>query len=104
MKKTFLIAMLLAVISLPALLAQDATEPKVKKRKERQQARIAQGVASGSLSPKETANLEKKEAKINGEVARDRAANGGPLSAKQKRKINHQQNKMSDQINDKKHN
>jgi hypothetical protein len=56
------------------------------------------------LTPRETANLEKKEAKINKEERRDRAANGGKLTAGDKAKITRQQNKVSKQINNKKHN
>src|SRR5260370_19477215 len=54
-------------------------KPTVEQRKENQQDRIANGVKSGQLSAGETAKLEKKEAAINKETAKDRAANGGKL-------------------------
>jgi hypothetical protein len=76
----------------------------IKQRKENQQARIAQGVHSGQLTPAETANLERKEARINRETRRERRANGGNLTNKEKVRINHQQNELSRQIYRKKHN
>ncbi len=84
--------------------ATPVTGKTIQERKDNQQKRIAQGVKSGSLTPRETANLEKKEAKINKEERRDRAANGGKLTTGEKAKINHQQNKLSKQIYNKKHN
>ena len=49
----------------------------IQQRKENQQDRIANGVANGSLTPHETANLENKEAALNRETRRDRRQNGG---------------------------
>jgi hypothetical protein len=85
--------------------ATPAAKPgEVAKRKENQQDRIAQGVKSGQLTAGETANLETKEAAINGETKADRAANGGKLTAAEKTQINQQQNKLSNQIYKDKHN
>src|SRR6266566_3761472 len=79
-------------------------KPTVAQRKENQQDRIANGVQSGQLTAGETANLEKKEAAINKETAADRAANGGKLTAAEKKQVNRQQNQMSKQIYADKHN
>ena len=79
-------------------------KPTVAQRKENQQDRIAQGVQSGQLTAGETANLETKEAAINGETKADRAANGGKLTAAEKKQINGQQNQLSKQIYKDKHN
>src|ERR1700686_3677793 len=79
-------------------------KPTVAQRKENQQDRIAQGVKSGQLTAGETANLETKEASINGETKADRAANGGKLTATEKKQINGQQNQVSKQIYNHKHN
>jgi hypothetical protein len=81
-----------------------AAKPTVAQRKENQQDRIAQGVKSGQLTAGETANLETKEAAINGETKADRAANGGKLTAAEKAQINKQQNGVSKQIYADKHN
>jgi hypothetical protein len=76
----------------------------VAERKENQQDRIANGVKSGQLTAGETSKLETKEAAINSETRRDRAANGGKLTAAEKQQINHQQNQLSKQIYTDKHN
>jgi hypothetical protein len=80
------------------------TDPTVAQRKENQQDRIAQGVKSGQLTAGETGNLETKEAAINGETRADRAANGGKLTSAEKTQINQQQNRLSNQIYQDKHN
>jgi hypothetical protein len=76
----------------------------VAQRKENQQDRIANGVKSGQLTAGETANLETKEAAINRETRADRAANAGKLTAGEKQQVNHQQNQLSKQIYNDKHN
>src|SRR5215475_9882679 len=82
------------------------TTPKseVGKRAENQQDRIAQGVKSGQLTAGEASNLEHKEAAINREVRNDRAANGGKLTPQERRQVNRQQDRVSKQIYNKKHN
>jgi hypothetical protein len=76
----------------------------IQERKENQQDRIANGVANGSLTPRETANLEHKEAALNRETRRDRRQNGGNLTNKEKAQVNRQQNKLSRNIYRDKHN
>ena len=103
--RTISFGMTLAALALP-VLAQTDPQPKseVGKRAENQQDRIAQGVKSGQLTPRETANLESKDAHINREIHSDRAANGGKLTGAEKAKVNHQQNRVSRQIYRDKHN
>jgi hypothetical protein len=84
--------------------AQTKPDPTVHQRKENQQDRIANGVQSGQLTSRETANLETKEAAINGETRADRAANGGKLTPAERQQINRQQNHVSRQIYQDKHN
>lgn len=79
-------------------------QPSIAQRKQNQQDRIANGVKSGQLTAGETANLETKEAAINGETRADRAANGGKLTGAEKQQINQQQNQVSKQIYTDKHN
>ena len=79
-------------------------QPTIAERKENQQDRIANGVKSGQLTAGETSNLESKEAAINGETRADRAANGGKLTPAEKQQINRQQNQVSKQIYQDKHN
>jgi hypothetical protein len=79
-------------------------DPSIAQRKENQQDRIANGVKSGQLTAGETANLENKEAAINGEEKADKAANGGKLTGAEKQQINQQQNQVSKNIYQDKHN
>jgi len=69
-----------------------------------QQQRIGQGVKSGQLTPRETANLENKERAVNGEVRADRNANGGHLTGAEKTQVNAQRQNLSKQIYVDKHN
>lgn len=91
-----------------ALLALALASPvgaaEVDQREANQQKRIAEGVENGSLTPKETANLENREAKIHNEIKTDRAANGGKLTPAERAKINREQNRTSKAIYRKKHN
>jgi hypothetical protein len=73
------------------------------RRRENQQDWIAAGVASGKSSPGQTAKLEKNEAAINKEVRTDRSANGGKLTAAEKKQVNQQQNQASRKIYRDKH-
>ena len=75
---------------------------RVGERAHNQQERIANGVASGKMTPGETAKVENQEAHINQQVKDDRAANGGKLTAAEKKQVNKEQNKTSKEIhNDK---
>jgi hypothetical protein len=85
-------------------LGLPAGAAEVDQREANQQKRIAEGVESGALTPKETANLENREAKIHNEIKTDRAAHGGKLTPAERAKINREQNRTSKAIYRKKHN
>jgi len=82
----------------------DEKEGKVARRQERQQKRIANGVANGSMTAHETAKVEGQESKLNKEVRADRKANGGNLTNNEKKQVNQQQNGLSKEIYTDKHN
>ncbi len=75
----------------------------VDSRRENQQDRIANGIASGKLSAAQASRLEKGEAAINQEVHTDRSLNGGKLTAAERKQVNRQQNRMSGKIYRAKH-
>ena len=89
-----------------ALVAQETVTPKreaqVERRAQRQQKRIAQGVASGQLTPKETVKLEKREAKLNKDIAKAEA--DGKITKAEQAKLNKEANQDSRAIHRKKHN
>jgi len=76
----------------------------VNERQRNQQKRIGEGVENGSLTPGETARLEKQEAAIHHEVKTERKANGGTLTPRERRQVNRQQNRESARIYRAKHN
>lgn len=75
----------------------------VNRRAERQQDRIAAGVKSGQLTARETANLETKEAALKSEERTFRLENGGSLTKSEQIKLNKQENNLSAQIYNQKH-
>ncbi len=85
------------------LLSMPAWAGEVDRREARQQARIAQGVKSGELSPGETARLERQEGRVNRQVSRERAENGGRLTPAERRQVNREQNRLSREIYREKH-
>jgi hypothetical protein len=110
MKKTALIfgsAALLALTVSPAFAQQANTgspDPSIAQRKDNQQDRIANGIESGQLTAGETKNLETKEAGLNKEESNMRAEDNGHLTTADRTKLNNQQNHLSHQIYDDKHN
>ncbi len=84
----------------PATTSMDS----VNGRSYNQQARIANGVASGRLTPGETSRLEGREANVNHEVRNERQANGGTLTPQERQQVNRQQNNLSKTIYKDKHN
>jgi len=75
----------------------------INERQRKQQERIGKGLENGSLTPAETARLEKQEAAIHHEVKTERQANGGKLTAQERRQVNRQQNRESRRIYRQKH-
>jgi len=67
-------------------------------RRENQQDRIANGIASGKLNAAQASRLEKGESAINQEVHTDRSLNGGKLTTAEKKQVNQQQNTASRKI------
>jgi hypothetical protein len=105
--KIILQSAILAATVMPVAFAQQAApnDPMtINQRKENQQDRIAQGVKSGELTAGETRNLETKEASLNKEEHGMRAADDGHLTSADRATLNRQQNKLSRQIYNKKHN
>jgi hypothetical protein len=98
MKRTMMIVTMVAGMALAAN-AQD-----IYGRERNQQARIGQGIRSGALTPRETVGLERQEAGVRREVARDRFSNGGRLTYAERERIECQQNHLSREIYNDKHN
>ncbi len=92
-----------SAMALGLLFAAPAEAGRIHNRSERQQSRIAGGVASGQLTARETARLESREARLDREVSRMRASNGGPLTAGQHARVERRQDRLSHDIYRQKH-
>ena len=100
--KRIVVSMMMGALMLggvSSVLAQN----EINERQRNQQKRIGEGVENGSLTPAETARLEKQEAAIHHEVKTERQANGGKLTAQERRQVNRQQNRESRRIYRQKH-
>jgi hypothetical protein len=111
-RELILSAAALIALCVPSAFAQQssttATTPDkpetIAQRKDNQQDRIAQGIDSGQLTAGESKNLETKEADVNKEEHTMRSEDDGHLTAADRAKLNNQQNHLSNQIYDDKHN
>jgi len=99
MKKLLTVAVL-GALSLPAF-AQTST-PQIDQRQDRQERRIEQGVRSGELTPRETARLERGQARIR-EMER-RALADGRISPRERAAIDREQDRQNQLIARLKHN
>ncbi|MBR7799297.1 hypothetical protein [Undibacterium fentianense] len=99
---TKLLATLVSIaIAIPAF-AQTTATPNVRQRQINQQKRIAEGVQSGELTSRETANLEMREAKI--QADKRAAKSDGVVTAAERAKLHAEENRASRKIYQKKHN
>jgi Spy/CpxP family protein refolding chaperone len=97
------LARLATIVSLGlSLSSAPALAQNINKREARQQHRIAQGIENGTLTPKETARLERQEARINELEAKDRKSGGG-LSPEERTELNRLLNSESHRIYVQKH-
>ncbi|HZS27109.1 MAG TPA: hypothetical protein VFB76_07750 [Candidatus Angelobacter sp.] len=75
----------------------------IQERKDNQQNRIGNGVENGSLTAGEAGRLENKEKNLNKEEHNMRTADDGKLTAADKAKLTRQQNRLSNNIYNQKH-
>jgi hypothetical protein len=83
--------------------AQAPKEQNVQHRYQAEQTRIANGIKNGDLTEAEAKTLEQKQADLNREAVQMKKANGGKLSAADRAKLEGQQNQLSRQIYQQKH-
>ena len=100
MKMTTKISALLAL----GLMTSAVQAQTVDRRHENQQARIAGGVANGSLTPGEARQVERQQGSIDRQEGRMRARDGGHLTAADRSRLQHRENHASRYIYRAKHN
>ncbi|MBS1598247.1 MAG: hypothetical protein JST75_08475 [Bacteroidetes bacterium] len=93
--------MILAFIGIASVASAQTATPNVTKRQANQQARIAQGVKSGELTPKETEHLEAREAKIQNDKKAAKA--DGTVTHAERAKLHREENRTSRAIYRQKH-
>jgi hypothetical protein len=76
-------------------------DPMVRKREQRQEKRIDQGVQSGELTPREAGRLEREQARIKQDEERMKA--DGKLTPQERRKLRREQNRASRHVYREKH-
>ncbi|MFN3884323.1 MAG: hypothetical protein ACK4Q4_06140 [Rhodocyclaceae bacterium] len=99
MKNRLLLVTLTAITAMPAL-AQTAT-PGIDQRQMKQERRIDQGIASGQLTAREAARLERGQERI--DAMENRAKADGVVTARERARIQHAQNVESRHIYRQKH-
>jgi hypothetical protein len=85
----------------------DPNHPRVNQvnnREQNQQNRIANGMKSGAVTPKEGAKLERQQQRIGNQEKKDMAKDNGHLTKANQAQLNKEQNKASQNIYAKKHN
>lgn len=100
---TFAITLLIATIGAAQAGGKHPRVRQVNARFENQQDRIAAGIKSGQLTAKETATLETKEAALKNEERTFRLENNGHLTKAEQTQLNNQENNLSKQIYNQKH-
>jgi len=113
MKRTYIGILATLALAATAALAQTTTPStnsgtpvtgaSIEQRKDNQQQRIGNGVENGSLTAKEAGKLETQEKGLNTEERGMRQEDGGKLTAADKATLNGQQNQLSKEIYNQKH-
>jgi hypothetical protein len=105
--KTLVLSLSLAAIPASGAFAQQTTyhqRHSINARDARQQNRINKGVADGQITPRGAAAADARQAHIDNEEGRMRAADNGHLTAQDRHTIARQQNRASQNIYDRNHN
>ena len=95
-------AMILGLAGSSFAQTYNQKQANINKRQARQERRIEKGVENGSLTPRETQQLTRQEARISDLEAKDRAS-GGRLSSKERTELNRLLNTESGRIYRQKH-
>ena len=100
MKKQLVLAAALAFAA-AGTFAQATSTPRIDQREAKQQQRITNGVASGQLTPAETARLDAQQARIEGTEAK--AKSDGKVTAKERAHLTRMQDRANRNIRRQKH-
>lgn len=93
-----------ALLALASTVGMATSAQTINQRRADQQGRIAQGIRSGQLTPRETHRLEGREMSINRQERAMRRADYGRLTRRDRAVLNHRLNRTSRAIYRNKHN
>jgi hypothetical protein len=100
-RNTLITLSLMATTAAFAQTTDSTNTPRIDKREARQEQRINQGVASGSLTEQEATRLNKGQTRVDNLEAKTEA--DGKVTAKERARIHHAQNKQNRHIKRQKH-
>jgi len=92
---------LMLAFTAPVFAADPTATPGIDQRLQNQEKRIDQGVNSGALTGREAARMERREAKIEGDVARAKA--DGKVTPQERKRLNRELDNQSRNIHREKH-
>jgi septal ring factor EnvC (AmiA/AmiB activator) len=92
---------LMLTFAAPVFAANPAATPGIDKRVQNQENRIEQGEKSGALTGREAARMERREAKIEGDVAKAKA--DGVVTPQERKRLNKELDHQSRAIHREKH-
>lgn len=90
-------------IALTALSPSLIGAQTIREREQNQQQRIGNGVKNGTLSPAETARIEKQEAALQAQLKADKSLNGGKLTPAERAQAQQELDALSRRIYAAKH-
>jgi Skp family chaperone for outer membrane proteins len=100
MSKTLVAALALALVSMGSMAqtapAGAASTPRIDKRETAQQKRIEKGQASGAITDKEAAHLQKREDHVT--TLEDKAKADGTVTAQERKRVRHAERRTSRHI------
>lgn len=101
MLKMLVTPALMLAFAAPAFAADPAATPGIDQRLQNQEKRIDQGVNSGALTGREAARTERREAKIEGDVAKAKA--DGVVTRQERKRLSNELDHQSRAIHREKH-
>jgi uncharacterized membrane protein YebE (DUF533 family) len=103
MKKLYVLTCaVVAVIGLSSMGFAQTKTPRIDRREQNQQKRVADGLKDGSITSREATKIEKDETKIQRDEAK--AKSDGVVTARERAKLNRELNHTSREIHRDKHN
>lgn len=102
--RLFMSSLILGTFLTSAALAQETSNPatpridQIDKRLDNQQQRIETNEKNGTITPKQAARDERRDARVERQLKRDEAKHNGHITPREQRSLNHELNRNSRDI------